>query len=395
MERRWIMHVDMDAFFASVEQRDHPEWRGRPVIVGGLSARGVVSTASYEARVFGVHSAMPMSRARALCRDGIFVRPRIAVYREISEDIHRIMLRYAAEIEPLSLDEAFMDITGMGAQYRTLGAIGRSIKEDIRRETGLSASAGIAPNKFLAKMASDMKKPDGLCIIPYGKEADILAPLPIRRLWGVGQVTERKLKEAGFCRIGDLQQASVEALEPVCGSGARLIWELARGIDRRPVVAEREVKSIGDERTHETDLSDEAEIRRQIAIHSDIVASRLRQRGLAARTVSLKIRFASFTTVLRSASFEEGTSLQEDIYQAALRLLEKIPRKEGVRLTGVTASQLAEEIETVSLFDDRKDTLRRAARAVDAIQKQFGKTAIRKGFYWGGGEEGDTKKQER
>lgn len=379
--RRWIMHVDMDAFFASIEQREHPEWKGKPVIVGGLSGRGVVSTASYEARRYGVHSAMPMSRARALCPDGIFVKPHFELYKKTSDEIHQIMLHYAAAIEPISLDEAFMDITGMGKQYPTLGAIGRAIKAEIFEKTRLVASAGIAPNKFLAKMASDMDKPDGLTIIPYGREKEILAPLPIRRLWGVGAATERRLTEAGFRTIGDIQRAAPGAVEMAVGSQAALLRALADGIDDRPVRPVREVKSIGDEETYEHDLTDTAEIRRRIAIHSDVVARRLRKKHLAARTVSLKVRFSSFLTVMRSLSFEEATNLQEDIEEAALRLLERIPRTEAVRLTGVTCSNLSPEIDSPSLFPDRRTALRKAARAVDAIQEKYGETAIRKGFY--------------
>lgn len=381
MERRWIMHVDMDAFFASVEQRDHPEWKGKPVIVGGLSMRGVVATASYEARAFGVHSAMPVARARALCPDGIFAVPRFEVYKSVSAEIHRVMLHYASALEPISLDEAFMDITGMGAQYRTLGEIGRAIKAEIKKETDLTASAGIAPNKFLAKMASDMNKPDGLCIIPYGREKEILAPLPIRKLWGVGEVTEKKLTKAGFLTIGDLQRADETRLSAVVGNQAPLLHALSLGIDNRPVTPDRAVKSIGDEKTHETDLRDEKEIRRQLAIHSDVVAARLRKRGLAARTVSVKIRFASFKTVLRSVSFEEATNLQEEIFAAAGTLLEKIPLREGIRLTGVTASNLAEEMEVPSLFGGKHEQYRKAARAMDEIRGRFGEDAIRKGFY--------------
>lgn len=379
--RRWIMHVDMDAFFASIEQREHPEWKGKPVIVGGLSGRGVVSTASYEARRYGVHSAMPMSRARALCPEGIFVKPHFELYKKTSDEIHQIMLHYAAAIEPISLDEAFMDITGMGKQYPTLGAIGRAIKAEIFEKTLLVASAGIAPNKFLAKMASDMDKPDGLTIIPYGREKEILAPLPIRRLWGVGAATERRLTEAGFRTIGDIQRAAPGAVEMAVGSQAALLRALADGIDDRPVRPVREVKSIGDEETYEHDLTDTAEIRRRIAIHSDVVARRLRKKHLAARTVSLKVRFSSFLTVMRSLSFEEATNLQEDIEEAALRLLERIPRTEAVRLTGVTCSNLSPEIDSPSLFPDRRTALRKAARAVDAIQEKYGETAIRKGFY--------------
>lgn len=379
--RRWIMHVDMDAFFASIEQREHPEWKGKPVIVGGLSGRGVVSTASYEARRYGVHSAMPMSRARALCPEGIFVKPHFELYKKTSDEIHQIMLHYAAAIEPISLDEAFMDITGMGKQYPTLGAIGRAIKTEIFEKTRLVASAGIAPNKFLAKMASDMDKPDGLTIIPYGREKEILAPLPIRRLWGVGAATERRLTEAGFRTIGDIQRAAPGAVEMAVGSQAALLRALADGIDDRPVRPVREVKSIGDEETYEHDLTDTAEIRRRIAIHSDVVARRLRKKHLAARTVSLKVRFSSFLTVMRSLSFEEATNLQEDIEEAALRLLERIPRTEAVRLTGVTCSNLSPEIDSPSLFPDRRTALQKAARAVDAIQEKYGETAIRKGFY--------------
>lgn len=375
------MHVDMDAFFASIEQREHPEWKGKPVIVGGLSGRGVVSTASYEARRYGVHSAMPMSRARALCPEGIFVKPHFELYKKTSDEIHQIMLHYAAAIEPISLDEAFMDITGMGKQYPTLGAIGRAIKTEIFEKTRLVASAGIAPNKFLAKMASDMDKPDGLTIIPYGREKEILAPLPIRRLWGVGAATERRLTEAGFRTIGDIQRAAPGAVEMAVGSQAALLRALADGIDDRPVRPVREVKSIGDEETYEHDLTDTAEIRRRIAIHSDVVARRLRKKHLAARTVSLKVRFSSFLTVMRSLSFEEATNLQEDIEEAALRLLERIPRTEAVRLTGVTCSNLSPEIDSPSLFPDRRTALRKAARTVDAIQEKYGETAIRKGFY--------------
>lgn len=375
------MHVDMDAFFASIEQREHPEWKGKPVIVGGLSGRGVVSTASYEARRYGVHSAMPMSRARALCPEGIFVKPHFELYKKTSDEIHQIMLHYAAAIEPISLDEAFMDITGMGKQYPTLGAIGRAIKAEIFEKTRLVASAGIAPNKFLAKMASDMDKPDGLTIIPYGREKEILAPLPIRRLWGVGAATERRLTEAGFRTIGDIQRAAPGAVEMAVGSQAALLRALADGIDDRPVRPVREVKSIGDEETYEHDLTDTTEIRRRIAIHSDVVARRLRKKHLAARTVSLKVRFSSFLTVMRSLSFEEATNLQEDIEEAALRLLERIPRTEAVRLTGVTCSNLSPEIDSPSLFPDRRTALRKAARAVDAIQEKYGETAIRKGFY--------------
>lgn len=379
--RRWIMHVDMDAFFASVEQRDDPALQGKPVIVCGKSRRSVVATASYEARAFGVHSAMPLSQAKRLCPHGCFVAPRFEAYREASDAIHQVMLHYADAYEPISLDEAFLDISGMGSQYPTLGSIGRAIKEEIRSAVHLTASVGIAPNKFLAKMASDMNKPDGLCIIPYGREREVLAPLPVRRLWGVGSVTEKKLLAAGFHTIADIQEAAPEKLSALLGNQGPLLKALSLGIDERPIISSRQVKSIGDESTYEYDLTDRRAIDREIAIHSDIVAQRLRRHDLAARTISLKIRFASFKTIMRSLSLEEGTNLQETIDSACQTLLSRIPLTEGIRLIGVTASNLGAPLSIPSLFSDKEEKRARAARAMDSIQEKYGRKALRKGFW--------------
>lgn len=379
--RRWIMHVDMDAFFASVEQRDAPALQGKPVIVCGKSRRSVVATASYEARAFGVHSAMPLSQAKRLCPHGCFVAPRFEAYREASDAIHQVMLHYADAYEPISLDEAFLDISGMGSQYPTLGSIGRAIKEEIRSAVHLTASVGIAPNKFLAKMASDMNKPDGLCIIPYGREQEVLAPLPVRRLWGVGSVTEKKLLAAGFRTIADIQEAAPEKLSALLGNQGPLLKALSLGIDERPIISSRQVKSIGDESTYEYDLTDRRAIDREIAIHSDIVAQRLRRHDLAARTISLKIRFASFKTIMRSLSLEEGTNLQETIDSACQTLLSRIPLTEGIRLIGVTASNLGAPLSIPSLFSDKEEKRARAAKAMDSIQQKYGRKALRKGFW--------------
>lgn len=379
--RRWIMHVDMDAFFASVEQRDDPALQGKPVIVCGKSRRSVVATASYEARAFGVHSAMPLSQAKRLCPHGCFVAPRFEAYREASDAIHQVMLHYADAYEPISLDEAFLDISGMGSQYPTLGSIGRAIKEEIRCAVHLTASVGIAPNKFLAKMASDMNKPDGLCIIPYGREQEVLAPLPVRRLWGVGSVTEKKLLAAGFRTISDIQEAVPEKLSALLGNQGPLLKALSLGIDERPIISSRQVKSIGDESTYEYDLTDRPTIDREIAIHSDIVAQRLRRHDLAARTISLKIRFASFKTIMRSLSLEEGTNLQETIDSACQTLLSRIPLTEGIRLIGVTASNLGAPLSIPSLFSDKEEKRARAAKAMDSIQQKYGRKALRKGFW--------------
>lgn len=379
--RRWIMHVDMDAFFASVEQRDDPALQGKPVIVCGKSRRSVVATASYEARAFGVHSAMPLSQAKRLCPHGCFVAPRFEAYREASDAIHQVMLHYADAYEPISLDEAFLDISGMGSQYPTLGSIGRAIKEEIRCAVHLTASVGIAPNKFLAKMASDMNKPDGLCIIPYGREREVLAPLPVRRLWGVGSVTEKKLLAAGFRTIADIQEAAPEKLSALLGNQGPLLKALSLGIDERPIISSRQVKSIGDESTYEYDLTDRRAIDREIAIHSDIVAQRLRRHDLAARTISLKIRFASFKTIMRSLSLEEGTNLQETIDSACQTLLSRIPLTEGIRLIGVTASNLGSPLSIPSLFSDKEEKRARAAKAMDSIQQKYGRKALQKGFW--------------
>lgn len=379
--RRWIMHVDMDAFFASVEQRDDPALQGKPVIVCGKSRRSVVATASYEARAFGVHSAMPLSQAKRLCPHGCFIAPHFEAYREASDAIHQVMLHYADAYEPISLDEAFLDISGMGSQYPTLGSIGRAIKEEIRSAVQLTASVGIAPNKFLAKMASDMNKPDGLCIIPYGREQEVLAPLPVRRLWGVGSVTEKKLLAAGFRTIADIQEAAPEKLSALLGNQGPLLKALSLGIDERPIISSRQVKSIGDESTYEYDLTDRPTIDREIAIHSDIVAQRLRRHNLAARTISLKIRFASFKTIMRSLSLEEGTNLQETIDSACQTLISRIPLTEGIRLIGVTASNLGAPLSIPSLFSDKEEKRARAAKAMDSIQQKYGRKALRKGFW--------------
>lgn len=379
--RRWIMHVDMDAFFASVEQRDDPALQGKPVIVCGKSHRSVVATASYEARAFGVHSAMPLSQAKRLCPHGYFIAPHFEAYREASDAIHQVMLHYADAYEPISLDEAFLDISGMGRQYPTLSSIGRAIKEEIRSAVHLTASVGIAPNKFLAKMASDMDKPDGLCIIPYGREQEVLAPLPVRRLWGVGSVTEKKLLAAGFRTIADIQEAAPEKLSALLGNQGPLLKALSLGIDERPIISSRQVKSIGDESTYEYDLTDRPTIDREIAIHSDIVAQRLRRHDLAARTISLKIRFASFKTIMRSLSLEEGTNLQETIDSACQTLISRIPLTEGIRLIGVTASNLGAPLSIPSLFSDKEEKRARAAKAMDSIQEKYGRKALRKGFW--------------
>lgn len=383
MRRRWIMHVDMDAFYASVEQRDHPQWRGLPVIVGASERRGVVATASYEARAYGVHSAMAGSIARQRCLQGIFVRPRMHVYREVSALIHEVLYRYAPEIEPLSLDEAFLDISGMGTQFPTLKALGRSVQRDIYDAVGLSASVGIGGNKFLAKLASDLEKPHGLVIIPYEQAQEIIAPLPVRRLWGVGPKLEAELETLGYVTIADVAAADPDQLVRQIGQQGKTLWELAHARDDRPIVAHAPRKSIGEEETFAEDLHADADIRRYLLRASDTVARRLRQKGLVARTVTLKLRYGSYKTITRSVTLADPIDLPQALSAAVFSLYNKLKLTEGVRLLGVTVSGLLPSgTEPMSLFADGTARERKAQETIDKLQDKYGPTAIRRGFWW-------------
>ena len=401
--RRWIMHVDMDAFFASVEQLDHPEYKGHPVIVGGLSSRGVVATASYEARKFGVHSAMPISRAKKLCPQGIFVYPNMARYKEISHVIHKVMEEFTPLIEPLSLDEAFLDVTGITHKFTGPKALGRAIKARVFEETGLIISAGLAPNKFLAKLASDLDKPDGLVVIPYGKECESLANLPIKRIWGVGPSTERRLKHGGFLLIKDIQALSDEKpLVPYVGNQARRIWELARGIDERPVEPDRQIQSVGNEETYESDVEDPTVIDLELHYFANRVAKRLRKYGLMGHTVSIKVRYNDFKTISRQKRLDSATDHERIIYDTSVLLWNKLMRErtgvpfvqahtsildmpiKPIRLLGVTVSGLSTEgIVQEDLFssgvDEKEEKL---STVLDSLASKFGENAIMSGALW-------------
>lgn len=397
------MHVDMDAFFASVEQLDHPEYKGHPVIVGGLSSRGVVATASYEARKFGVHSAMPISRAKKLCPQGIFVYPNMARYKEISHVIHKVMEEFTPLIEPLSLDEAFLDITGITHKFTGPKALGRAIKDRVFEETGLIISAGLAPNKFLAKLASDLDKPDGLVVIPYGKECESLANLSIKRIWGVGPSTERRLKNGGFLLIKDIQALLDEKpLVPYVGNQARRIWELARGIDERPVEPDRQIQSVGNEETYESDVEDPAVIDLELHYFANRVAKRLRKYGLMGHTVSIKVRYNDFKTVSRRKRLDSATDQERIIYDTSVLLWNKLMRErtgtpfvqahtsildmpiKPIRLLGVTVSGLSTEgIVQEDLFssgvDEKEEKL---STVLDFLASKFGENAIMSGALW-------------
>lgn len=397
------MHVDMDAFFASVEQLDHPEYKGHPVIVGGLSSRGVVATASYEARKFGVHSAMPISRAKKLCPQGIFVYPNMARYKEISHVIHKVMEEFTPLIEPLSLDEAFLDVTGITHKFTGPKALGRAIKDRVFAETGLIISAGLAPNKFLAKLASDLDKPDGLVVIPYGKECESLANLPIKRIWGVGPSTERRLKNGGFLLIKDIQALSDEKpLVPYVGNQARRIWELARGIDERPVEPDRQIQSVGNEETYESDVEDPTVIDLELHYFANRVAKRLRKYGLMGNTVSIKVRYNDFKTVSRQKRLDSATDQERIIYDTSVLLWNKLMRErtgtpfvqahtsildmpiKPIRLLGVTVSGLSTEgIVQEDLFSSEVDEKEeKLSTVLDSLASKFGENAIMSGALW-------------
>ena len=439
--RRWIMHVDMDAFFASIEQLDHPEYKGHPVIVGGLSSRGVVATCSYEARKFGVHSAMPISRAKKLCPDGIYVYPRMDRYKEVSEQIFSIMKEFTPRIEPLSIDEAFLEVSGMSTMYSGPKVLGRAIKDRVFEETGLIISAGLAPNKFLAKLASDLDKPDGLVVIPYGREKEILAPLPIKRIWGVGPRTEKILKNGGFHLMRHIQALPDESsLIPLVGNQARRIWELANGIDDRPVETDRKIQSIGAEETYEEDLTDGSAIELEFRYFANRLSKRLRKRNLLGHTVSIKVRYDDFTTVSRQKRLDTPSDHEHVFFETALLLWNKLMQDKTskqpkgtmkdvealgattkvkstnfkynsfnnsssnnssfnnssskeitfmdppgpIRLLGLTISGLDEEVPMQdSLFESSKnETENKLAGVLDSLESKFGETAVMSGALW-------------
>ncbi len=346
---RKILHVDMDAFFAAVEQRDNPALRGRPVAVGGSARRGVVAAASYEARRFGVRSAMPSATAARQCPQLIFVPPRFDAYKAVSQQIRAIFDDFADAVEPLSLDEAYLDVTADKAALGSATAAARAIRARIRAETGLTASAGVSYNKFIAKLASDQNKPDGLTIIRPHQGAAFVAGLSIRRFHGIGPVTAAKMEGLGIYSGADLAARDLAWLAEQFGNSAEWLWRLARGIDMRPVRPNRPLKSVGAERTFDTDLVDRADI---IAALDHVVAAvwdRLSQKQRQGRTVTLKLRFADFTTITRARTLPTPIDDAVIVRRTALALLEALsPLAQGIRLLGVTVSKFEGESEEVA-----------------------------------------------
>ena len=374
---RAILHIDMDAFYASVEVLDDPSLAGKPVVVGGTpEGRGVVAAASYEAREYGVHSAMSAARAVRMCPDGIFLCGRMDRYAEISRQIFTIFEEYTPLVEPLSIDEAFLDVTGSRRLFGSAAELGRTIKRRVLAEIGLVASVGLAANKFLAKLASDLEKPDGFVVIPSGEARALLAALPIGRLWGVGKVAEKQMHQFGIRKVGDLLTVPPELLIEQFGDHAAHLLELAVGHDERPVIPVHEAKSIGNETTFREDIGDAGHLQDIVDQLAAKVGRRLRSHGFMARTVTLKARYSDFTTHTRSETLRCPSDSSVDLRDAARGLLSAKLGRRGrpLRLIGVTASNLVRQGERQGrLFGDPdRERDRKLDHIMDRVHAKFG-----------------------
>jgi DNA polymerase-4 len=373
----------MDAFFASVEQLLNPEWKGKPVIVGadpdGGKGRGVVSAASYEARKFGVHSAMPISQAYRLCPHGVFVHPHGHVYSDYSKRFFKVLHTFSPLVEGLSIDEAFLDMSGSLHLFGTVGELGKRLKEEIFRNTGLKASVGIAPSKSVAKIASDVNKPDGLTIVLPGMVQDFLDKLPVNRLWGIGKKTHEQLQKLGIHTVFELRRYPPDILEKKFGKMGIHIHKMALGEDSRPVSPEEEVKSVSNETTFDEDTNDGDLVRQTIFTLSEKVGGRLRRSHFRGHTVHLKIRFSDFKTYTRSHTLRNSTNLTEDIFQIAeMMLAEFLPLEHYIRLVGVSISGLKDEVGAqLSLWDMNNQKKMKMEQILDKLQDKFGSNIIR------------------
>jgi DNA polymerase-4 len=373
---RAIIHVDMDAFYASVEQRDNPSLRGKPLIVGGHAQRGVVLAASYEVRPFGVRSAMPMARALKLAPDAVVVPPRFSAYTEASEQVFAIFERYTPLVEALSLDEAFLDVTASVSLFGAPAQIARRIRSETAAELSLPASAGIAPVKFVAKIASDLAKPNGQREVRAEDTIAFLAALPLSRLWGVGPKTEERLKRAGLRTIGDVAAQDVIWLEEQLGALGRHIWELARGHDPRAVVPDRAAKSVGAEDTFEEDLAGLDLLRPRVHAQALRLGRRLRRAGIQGRIVQLKVKFSNFSVITRRAPLPSPTDDGQVLYHTALELLERAHGGRPVRLTGVSIEPDTTDARQLALFDPPVPRSAELNAALDRIAERFGPGSI-------------------
>jgi DNA polymerase-4 len=380
MPTRAILHIDLDAFFVAVERLDNPALIGVPVIVGGRpDVRGVVASASYEARKFGVHSAMPTGTALRLCPQAILVSGHRGRYSEMSDKVMDILGQYTPLLEPLSIDEAFLDVTGTEAHYGPPAQLARTLQDRIQDELKLSASLGVATNKLLAKIASDFKKPHGITVVPPGEEAGFLAPLPIRKLWGVGEVTGRDLSKLGIETVGDLARIPREELIARFGHAwGEGLYRASRGIDDSPVQPEREAKSLSREETFARDIRDAETLRRELLRLSDEVAWRLRRHGLQARTVNLKLRYGDFSTLTRQVTLPDATDSGPVLYAHAVALFDRVWDRRAVRLVGVGGSNLEQRGRQLRLFEQEDRRQSQLDAALDRIRAKYGESAIRR-----------------
>ena len=377
-----IIHVDMDAFYASVEIRDNPKLIGKPVVVGGSpSGRGVISAASYEARKFGIYSAMPSREALRKCSSLVFVKSRMSHYAAVSREIRQIFFEFTSLVEPLSLDEAFLDVSGCQRLFGTAPDIARQIKSKIFADTGLIASAGVAPNKFLAKVASDLHKPDGLTIVDHNEIQSFLDPLSISRVWGIGPKTQKKFTRLGVQTIAQLRQLDLKVLQSQIGDSAQHFYNLARGIDSRPVVPDRIAKSVSHEHTFPVDIYDDEVLCAWLHELADLVGRRLRRHDIFSKTVQLKLRYDDFETITRRKTIQPTHSTQT-LFETAAQLLSAIDRhSRGVRLIGLGTANLSRSAPIqLSLFDQEdKNKQSRVDEISDSIRDKFGQQSLNRG----------------
>jgi len=383
IKHRHIIHLDMDAFYPSVEVLDNPGLKGLPVIVGGGKERGVVSSASYEARRYGIHSAQPMATAMRLCPEGIFLGVRMKRYKEISEEIFDIFHRFTPLVEPLSIDEAFLDVTGSVRLFGAPVDIARIIKESVRSEIGLTVSAGVAPSKFVAKIASDMQKPDGLTVVGEDKVREFLDPLPVARMWGAGMVTLEALLKLGIHTFRDLRLMPSDVLEQRFGKHGLQMHRLSMGLDDRDVVMEQDVKSIGHEETFLHDIMDISIAKKELLSQANRVARRIRQEGSRGKTITLKVKYNDFTLITRSVTISNGTDDAMEIFANVCDLLKKTAMgKRPVRLLGISVSKLQRENNNQLSFlangtrNGKKEMLH---NAMDSIFERFGERGLQSG----------------
>jgi len=381
IQSKHIIHLDMDAFYPSVEVLDNPALKGKPVIVGGGKERGVVSSASYEARKFGIHSAQPIGRAKRLCPDGIFLPVRMSRYQEVSKQVFEIFHRFTSLVEPLSIDEAFLDVTGSIRLFGQPENIAKKIKQIIFSETDLTISAGVAPSKFVAKIASDIDKPDGLTIVPPDGVRDFLDPLPVKKMWGIGKVTQLSLSHLNIHTFRELRQTPVKVLEKKIGKHGVKIHLLAMGIDERDVIPDHDVKSIGHEQTFSQDIIALNVAQKELLALSNKVARRMRHKGLKGKTITLKVKYFDFVQITRSATLPKSIDDGFELYSVACRLLKKTEiTKKPIRLLGISLSQLSfSGIGTqLSLFDQDPSSQKRQRLniALDSLYEKFGDKSV-------------------